>query len=76
MKKLTRYLLPCFVLLVLTFGTVSSNTLAPRPQNEDDPACSFNCFVQFQACYFAAFPSRSEGNKCVAAYRHCIAHCN
>jgi hypothetical protein len=75
MRKLARYLIRCTVLLVVTFGTASSNAPAIRAQDADDPACRSSCFVEFQACYFAAYPSRPETNKCLAAYRHCIAHC-
>lgn len=78
MRRLTRYLVLCTLLMLVAFGTLSSNSPAPRAQTDHDldPACQFSCFVEFQACYFAAFPSKSEGNKCNAAYKHCIAHCN
>ena len=75
MRRLARYLLLCTVLLLVGYGILSSNSVSPRAQDQDDPACRDICFQQFQACYFAAFPSRPETHKCLAAYRHCIAHC-
>ena len=75
MRKALLYLAICVSLLMATFGTVSSRSFAPKAQDQDDPACRDACVREFQSCYQAAYPSKPEGQKCLAAYRHCIAHC-
>jgi hypothetical protein len=75
MRRLTRPVVLCSVLLLTVFGTLSNNLLAPRAQDQDDPACRQSCFLEFQTCYFAALGSKSAGNKCLAAYKHCVAQC-
>ena len=75
MKRIARYLACCTVLMMLTFGTaVSSHSLAPRVLNQDDPECRRECEQQLLECFFTV-QRRSDEHKCVAKYRHCIAHC-
>ena len=75
MRKPVLFLAICISLLILTFGTVSTSSLAPKLQDQDDPACRDACVREFQACYQAVYPDRAAGHKCLAAYRHCIAGC-
>ena len=77
MKKLARSFAVLTVLMLAVFGTTLSN-YSPISRAEDphrDPVCMNICFLEFQACFFAAQPKKSEMNKCNAEYKHCIAHC-
>jgi len=77
MKKLSRRLTICAVLLIVLLGTTLSGnsvaTLADDPHR--DPACIDACNFEFQACFAAAYPNRYEMNRCRAERQQCIAHC-
>lgn len=77
MTKLVRRLTISTVLLLVLLGTaLSSSSVTSRAEDPHrDPVCMNICFLEFQACFFAAQPNRSEMNKCNAGYKHCIAHC-
>jgi len=75
MRKAICFVALCTLLSIATFSTVSGGSPAPKAQDQDDAACRNACFVEYQSCFFAAYPSKPEMNKCLAAYRHCIAHC-
>jgi hypothetical protein len=75
MKKAIRYVITCVLFLIATFGTVSSSSRVDKATVQDDPACRNACFTEYQTCFFAAYPSKPEMQKCLAAYHHCIAHC-
>jgi len=75
MKKYFRYLTLCALLSLLTFGSsASSNSSAARPQRPLDPVCVSACQQIFSEC-FANAPTPADQHQCLAAYRHCIAHC-
>jgi len=77
MTKLGRRLTISTVLLLVFLGTaLSSSSVTSRAEDlQRDPACMNICFLDYQACFFAAYPNRSEMNKCNAEYKRCIAHC-
>ena len=75
MKKIIRCLSLCPIILMVTLGSsASSNSSAPRAQDQVDPECQKACEQQLLECFFTV-QTRADGNKCIAAYRRCRAHC-
>jgi hypothetical protein len=70
-----RYIALCAVVLLMTLGSsASSSSSAPRAQNQEIEECQQACEQQLLECFFTV-QSHADGNRCLAAYRRCRAHC-
>lgn len=70
-----RYIALCTVVLLITLGSsVSSSSSAPPAQEQTAEECQQACEQQLLECFFTV-QTHADGNRCLAAYRQCRAHC-